>query len=150
MSTAGDFRAALALGDLAYLRGIWRVVAPHLPQPESDADAEVVMHRARTEAATLPLNARAWSHRWLEERGLPSGLPDELRPKAERLRPPVVEGVGISVNCHSDHLRPAAIEVRKAMEIAVEEAFADGRTDPGFLTARMNEARRRAWKQLLG
>lgn len=150
MTLADEFRAALAAGDIAWLRRFWAEVMPDMPQPESDADAEIVMHRARTEAASLPLKARAWSHRWIEERSYPSGLPDELRPKAERIYPVKAEGVLISVNARNPYLKPAAIEIRRAMEDAVNDAYAEGRTEPAFVRQRMEEARGRAYRQLLG
>jgi hypothetical protein len=62
-------------------------------------------------AETVSFKARAWSHRWLTERALPSGLPDRLKPSAERVYSRVVEGVGISVNCRNPVLKPAMIEV---------------------------------------
>lgn len=147
MSLQDEFRSALERGDLAQVRRIWKRVAPNMPQPETDGDAAVVMHRARSEAETISFDARAWSHRWLEERAFPSGLPDQLKPRAERIYPRTVGAVGISINV-SPYLKPAAIEVRHAMENAVEDAYADGRTDPAFVSQRMEEARARAWKQL--
>lgn len=148
--SASEFRRALEDGDIAALRGLWAVAAPHLPQPKSDAEAEIVMHRARTEAASVSLAARAWSHRWLVERQLPSGLPDALRPKAEQLCPIVAEGVGISVRARSPIFAPAAAEMQRAMEGAVADAYADGRRDPAFVRARMAEARERTAKALFG
>lgn len=108
------------------------------------------MHRARTEAGGVSLRARAWSHRWLEERGFPSGLPDNLKPKAERLCPKVIGAVGISVNTSNPYLKPATVEVRQAMEYAVNDAYADGRTDPAFVSQRMEEARAKTWRKLVG
>lgn len=148
------FRALLEAGDVDALRKAWSRVAPHLPQPASREQAEVVMHHARTQTASLPLRARAWSHRWLSERGLPSGLPDPLRPKAERIYPRIAEGVGISVNFKSAWMKPAAAEVRGAMEDAVSEAYADTRggqrPDPGFVAARMKDAKARKLRALFG
>lgn len=141
------FRDALESGDLPYLRRYWSEAMPGFPQP-SERDAEMVMHHARTGADSVTLKARAYSHRWLEERGFPSGLPDHLKPKAERMYPKTAGAVGISVNTSNPYLRPAVIEVRHAMENAVEDAYADGRTDPAFVSERMQEARARAWKQL--
>jgi hypothetical protein len=107
------FRGALERGDLSWLRRFWAEVMPGFPQV-AEADAEFVMHRARTESESVSLKARAYSHRWLEEREYPSGLPDALKPKAERMYPRVVEGVGISVNTNNPYLKPAAVEVRQA------------------------------------
>lgn len=143
------FADALERGDLSYLRRYWAEKLPGLPQPE-EADAAATMHYARTVTESVTLKARAYSHRWLEERAFPSGLPDQLKPEAERIYPRVVGAVGISVNTSNVYLRPAALEVRHAMENAVSEAYADGRTDAAFVGQRMEEARERSWKQLLG
>lgn len=140
-----DFRAALEAGDVRQCRRMWSAFMPHLPQPEN---AEAAMHMARTAAATVSLKARAWSHRWLTERGLPSQLPDKLKPSAERLYPRVVEGVGISVNARSEWLKPAMVEIRHAMEDAVADCYANGDRDPLIVRPRMFEAREGALKQL--
>lgn len=108
------------------------------------------MHRARTETESISIAKRAYSHRWLEERGLPSGLPDHLKPSVDRLYPRVVEGVGISVNFKSSFMAPAASEVRQAMSDAVEDAYADNRKEPVFVKARMAEAKAKTLKQLFG
>lgn len=108
------------------------------------------MHHARTQAETVSFKARAWSHWWLLERGLPSGLPDRLKPSAERVYSRAVEGVGISVNCRNPILKPAMIEVRKTMEAAVEDCYANGDTDPAFVSRRMAEAREKTMRQLFG
>lgn len=150
MSAQAQFRQALADSDIGELRRLWRHIAPHLPQDLSDDQAEIVMRRAQTEAESIPLKVRAYAHRWLAERGLPSGLPDDLKPKAERMYPVLVTAVGISVNTTNEALRPAMIEVRQSMEAAVEDAYAEGRTDPAFVSARMAEARRRTMARLLG
>lgn len=145
-----SFRNLLEAGDVEGLRAHWADHAPKMPQPETAEQAEIVMHRARTEAASISLRARAYSHAWLCERSLPSGLPDDLKPKAERIYPIVVEAVGISVSARSPLLRPAMLEVRGAMEDAVNDAYADGRKDPAFVKARMNEASDRTMRALFG
>lgn len=151
---AAAFRALLEAGDVDALRKAWSRVAPHLPQPATREAAEVAMHHARTQTVSLPLRARAWSHRWLSERALPSGLPDPLRPRAERMFPRIAEGVGISVNFKSAWMKPAAAEVRGAMEDAVSEAYAEARSgqrpDPGFVAARMKDAKSRKLRALFG
>ena len=149
--TALSFRNLLEAGDVDGLRAHWATVAPGMPQPEGRDEAEVVMHRARTEAESLPLRHRAYSHAWLCERGLPSGLPDRLKPSAERIYPIAVKAVGISVNARNPFFAPAMIEVRGAMESAVMEADADRRiADTAFVTARMNEAREKTMRALFG
>lgn len=142
-----DFRAALEAGDVRLCRRMWASFFPDMPQPD---DAEAAMHLARTASATVSFKARAWSHRWLTERGLPSQLPDRLKPSAERLYPRIAEGVGISVNCRNPLLKPAMIEVREAMEHAVADCYANGDTDPAIVRPRMAEAREKTLLQLFG
>lgn len=144
------FRQLMEDGDVAGLRAAWGKISPHLPQPGSHEQAEIVMHAARTAAETVSFPKRAYSHRWLTERELPSQLPDRLKPSAERLYPRIAEAVGISVNMNREYMRPAIVEVRGAMEDAVQDAFAENRRDPVFVSARMKEAKSRAMKALFG
>lgn len=144
-----DFRAALEAGDVRKVRKMWAAFMPHLPQPDADG-AEAAMHVARTAAETVSFKARAWSHRWLTEQGLPSRLPDRLKPSAERIYPRVVEGVGISVNARSPLLKPAMAEVRRAMENAVSDCYANGDTSPAIVRPRMFEAREKTLRSLFG
>lgn len=144
-----DFRAALEVGDVRLVRKMWAAFMPHLPQP-SAKDAEAAMHAARTAADTVSFKARAWSHRWLSELGLPSLLPDRLRPRAERACPRVATSVGISVNFRSPWMRPAAAEVRGAMEAAVEDCYANGDTDPAIIQRHMFAAKDRTMHALFG
>jgi hypothetical protein len=150
MAVADQFRAALAEGDIKALRRLWAHAAPHLPPLKSDADAELALHHARTQAISIDFRLRAYSHAWLTERGLPSGLPDDLRPRAERMYPIVVEAVGVAVLASREEFRPAAREIAQAMFETVAEAQADGVSDPSILRARMGEARRRARARLFG
>lgn len=145
-----EFAQLLEAGDVDALRKAWHRVAPNMPQPVTRGDAEIVMHMARTAAETVKLEARAYSHQWLIERGHPSQLPDSLRPKAERMHPVVVGAVGISVNFRSKLLQGAASSVQMAMSNAVEECYADGRKEPEFVARRMAEAKDREMKALFG
>lgn len=144
------FVSILETLDVPEARRVWAVVAPGAVQPGSDADMLVTLHLARTQAEAVTEERRLYSHAWLTERGLPSQLPDALRPKAERLYPRIAAAVGISVNFSAPALRPAARMIEDAMSDAVNEAFADGRTDTAFVTARMTEARTRVGRQLFG
>jgi len=63
---------------------MWAGIFPNEPQPQDDAATLATLHYARTLANSVPFKLRAYSHRWLCERNLPSGLPDALKPKAER------------------------------------------------------------------
>lgn len=141
----------------ALIEGDWRALvalSPHLPAPPSDHAAEAAMHHARTQACSVPMRLRAWSHRWLTERGLPSGLPDILRPRAERLYPVAIGGVGISCNASSPLFKPIVGLVQRGMEAAVLDVYADtkhrGHPDPLLVRGRMREARERTVKKLLG
>lgn len=144
---APAFRAALEDLDVPAARRLWAHAMPGLPQPESDAEVLATLHHARTQAASLALRLRAWSHRWLLDHGLPSGLPDDLRPRAERMYPKVVSAVGIAVKPLTAAHRPLALAIRGAMEEAVMDAYATGRTEPEFVRARMREARAKILRQ---
>lgn len=150
MSAQSEFHAALETGDVRMVRKASAIAFPHLPQPETAEAAEASMHMARTQLDTLPLDARAWSHCWLTERGLPSQLPDELRPKAEQMFPVIAEGVFVSANSNSPALKPAAKLVQAAMSDAVEDCYANGDRNPKIVRARIEEARKRTFRELLG
>lgn len=151
MISGGAFRALLESGDVTGLQSAWANHYPRLPRPRTREQTEIVMHYARTEADSVSFRARAYSHAWLSERSLPSGLPDQLRASADRLYPRVAAAVGISVNAKSPELQPALDGVRVAMERAVLDAEAEGRlTDSPFVVARMGEARRRELRALFG
>lgn len=149
MALSREFLAALEAGDARLAVRMFREAMPHLPPPEPD-QADAVMHLARTQIPEVSFRRRAYSHRWLSERGLPSHLPDELRPRAERLYPQVVSAVFIGSTSLSKAMRPIAKQVQRAMSDAVEDAYADGRRDPRFVRARMREARQREVRALLG
>lgn len=136
--------------DAAGVRKLWAHIAPNLPQPRTDHKALATIHRARTEMPDMPLKLRAYSHRWLTDHGYPSALPDDLKPKAERMEPKIVEAVGIAVKGRSDASKPVAKLIEKAMSDAVLECFADGRIEPVFVKARMAEARARTIDKLFG
>lgn len=151
MARQDEFRDALIAGDVRRLRRMWVTANPHLPQPETAEKAEIVMHMTRTSAETVPLKHRAYSHRWLCERDLPSQLPDQLKPAAERLYPTVALAVGISVNIRNEFMKPAVAEIRGAMEHAVLEVEADGKLEDAVLVkSRMFEAREGAYRALFG
>lgn len=145
-----DIRRCLLEMDVPGIRAAWAKAAPHLPQPASDEEALIALHHARTQARSIPFRVRAWSHRWLVERGLPSGLPDRLRPRAEQVAPRVADAVGVAVIAGSSLTRPIAGLVRDAMSEAVSECYADGHSEAEILRPRMLEARARTVKQLLG
>lgn len=139
-----EFRQLLEDGDVDKLWQMWGRIAPHLPQPKSRDQAEITMHMARTAAESIPESKRVYSHHWLSERSLPSQLPQAMIP------PQIAEAVGISVNFRSVYLKPAADEVRGAMEGAVEDCFANGDRDPAVVQAQMAAAKDRTMRALFG
>lgn len=145
-----QFRAALEACDVALVRKMWHHVSPNMPQPEDDEEALQRIHYARTLMDVIGFDRRAYSHAWLLERGLPSGLPDDLRPRAQRLYPVTVSAVGIAVRGSTAVGRQLAPLIRGVMSDAVNEAYADGRTEPAFVKARMMEAKERELGRLLG
>lgn len=131
---------ALAAGDAGWLRRFWRALFPHLPGPASDREAEATMHHARTQSASLLLAKRLYSHAWLEERGLPSALPDELRPERPERR--IVRAVAVGVR--SRRLPDAdARELERVMAAAGGEAILAGVTDDREISRAMWAARER-------
>lgn len=150
MSLAAAFRLALEERDIPRLQELWAGSNPHLPQL-THAQAEVAMHRARTEAESIGIRHRAYSHWWLMERGHPSGLPDRLKPAADRLYPQIAEAVGVSINFRSPILRPAGPIIRRAVCDAIEDIYADSPSpDVAKVKARMAEIKDRTKLQLFG
>ena len=122
----------------------WRATSPHLPQPQTEYQALVALHMARTEAQMIPVDHRFRSHRWLTDNGYPSKLPDHLKPKAERKYPRKVEGVGIAIGLTRmplPGLQALGRAVRSAMSDAVEDCFAMGDREKAIVWPRMMEAR---------
>src|SRR5262245_24049227 len=97
MKHSAHLRQCLEMLDVAAVRKLWTELPPFLPLLDSDEVVLKTMHVARTASEAMRFSYRAYSHAWLTERGLPSLLPDELKPKAERMYPRIVEGVGIAV-----------------------------------------------------
>lgn len=134
------FRQCLDELDTVRARRAWAAAFPAYPPLGSDAEVLRVLHFSRTKASSIVLRKRAYSHRWLLERGLPSGLPDSLKPSAERLYPVTVGCVGVATKTRS----PLAVEIRGAMEYAVNETYADGHAkQPEIVRGRMMEMRQR-------
>lgn len=136
--------------DVPAARRIWRTIAPHLPQPGSDHEVLIMLHHARTQSEDIAFKDRAYSHAWLCDYNVASGLPDHLKPRAERLYPRVIEGVGIGVKAMSSLMGPIAGHIRASMEDAVLEAYADKRTDPAHVRQRMAEAKAKTIRKLIG
>lgn len=148
---AAELLLLLESGDVEGCRAYTRKHAPHQPQPETREDAEIVFHHTRTIVSGLTLGARAYSHAWLRERSLPSGLPDELKPAAERLHPVIVEGVLISVlNANNDMARMAKPLVEADIAEAVADAYARGKTETGYIRGLMADTKARSMRSLFG
>lgn len=145
-----EFRRCMDDLDVGQARKLWAHVFGHLPQPRTDHDVLIMLHRARTESPLVHNTKRYYSHRWLLDHGLPSALPDPLRPLAERLYPRVVTAVGISLNTSSAWLKPALPLVQRAMERSVLETMGDGVTDPVVIKRRMFEAKDKEQTKLFG
>jgi hypothetical protein len=151
MILSDAMRECLETADVHMARELWRKAAPHLPQPKDDAEALKTIHYARTVSDAISTPLRCYSHCWLTERGLPSGLPDHLRQRAERVYPRIVSSVGLAVRMRNPEEAAAGVEIRKVMEQAVLEADADGRlTDSPFVKLRVEEARAKERKKLFG
>lgn len=139
MNYSDQFRNCLIDLDIEGALRIWAKVYPNMPQPQKN-EALSVMHVARTASEAIPENKRFYSHRWCCDNGFPSQLPDELRPKAERVYPKVVTAVLISANPWRCPIAREAIG--GVMREAVLETYADGYEDkPHVVKARMMEKR---------
>ena len=142
-NAASAFHQALVAGDVARCREIWAVVGSHLPQPKNLGEAEVIMHRARTEAKNIPLSKRVYSHDWLVERLYRSGLPDELKPKRDQVVPVLLSAVGVSVNTFSSSIdrKEECNEIQHVMGQAGGEMIDAGIFDRDRTVKRMWDAK---------
>lgn len=148
------FRRCLEDVDVAGMRKLHAHVMPHVPAG-SDKDILVSIHHARTQAESMPMKARAWSHRWLLDHGYPSGLPDHLKPTAEREYPRVVEATGFTMNFGSQIMREILAPIVPLVSKAVEEVILDEysgavvRRDHNRIRGRVLETKRKAVQQLV-
>lgn len=141
------FRQCLMDLDIAGMRKLARATLPYLPQPGTDTEALTTMHMARTQMQTIPPRQRYSSHRWLTERGMPSQLPDRLRPSAERMYPKKVLGVAFAP---AGNAGPEACGmITEAVEYAVNDCFANGDTATAIVKPQMMRARLRERKALM-
>jgi hypothetical protein len=121
---------------------LWKQERPHAPQPENTYQAVMMLHYARTKLASMPQRLRFYSHCWLRDEGLPSALPDHLKPKAERMYPVGVRAVGIASGSAPGRKGPFNYAIEKVMSDAVKETYADGHENqPEIVRARMLEKR---------
>lgn len=138
------FRECLLDLDVKKARRVWNATFPDSIPPGDDKTMLATLHMARTTAESLPLKYRAWSHCWLKDNGLPSQLPDHLKPSAERMYPREVSSVGVAVMSSLGIKNERAKHIEKAMSDAVAECYADGVTDVDVIKNRMKEARVKA------
>lgn len=140
MIHSAEFNRCMVELDVPAARALWAVVFPHLPAPSGDAATLAMLHYARTISEPMRFRLRAYSHAWLGDHGFPSGLPDELKPRAERLYPRIVDAVGIAVKT-PPHRRELGVAVHDAMRDVVMNHYADGIHAPEIIRPRMLEAR---------
>lgn len=107
----------------------------------------IALHVARTGSESMDLGRRAYSHAWLLERGLPSQLPDHLKPSAQRMYPVTVGSVGIAVGSRHEVVKD---NVSGAMRHAVLDCYANGDEEPAIVRPRMMDAKDKELKALFG
>lgn len=128
--------------DVGAVMKLWKHISPDMPQPDNEHQARVMIHYARTRMQKMPNRYRFYSHCWLRDEGLPSALPDNMRPRAERLYPVGVRAVGVSSGKAGGEKTEFNYAVQKAMSDAVLETYADGHQDqPQIVKARIMEKR---------
>lgn len=143
-------RRAIADLDVGIAKAHWESIFPKLPRC-ADSQILTMLHIARTRVPGIAPRLRVHSHEWLLDRGLPSFLPDEMKPKCEQAGPRVVTGVGISINFRNPILKPIGAQVERAMSDAVLEAAADGKlNDAAHVRGRMMDAKTRTIRKLIG
>ncbi len=103
-----ELRRCLVDCDIDALLRLWHMLYPQQTPPTTRHDCLIAIHIARTASARLPFRFRAYSHQWLRDNLPPdvwqkaSQLPDELKPRAERMYPRIVEAVGVCVAGHGN------------------------------------------------
>lgn len=140
-------RRCLVDCDVVQMRKLDQHLMPHLREM-SDGEVLITIHITRTFSDFIPFRLRAYSHRWLLDHGYPSKLPDELKPRAERIYPQVIEGVGVAVKSSS---KPLADLIRDEMSNAVMDFYADNRSpNPLKVRKRVLEVKDKILHKLLG
>lgn len=128
--------------DVGAAMRLWKHIGPNMPQPENEYQAYIMIHYARTHMRKMPNHYRFYSHCWLRDEGLPSALPDNMKPKAERLYPVGVRAVGVASTKIGGEKTPFNDAIQKVMVDAVLETYADGHQDqPHIVRARILEKR---------
>ena len=151
MKHSAEMHRCLRDCDVTAIRKLWRHIAPDMPQPRDDKEALGEIHYARTMVDSMPFKLRAYSHAWLVNNGWPTGLPDHLKPKAQRIYPTIKPAVGIAIGSVSSLVAPAIPIIRGCMENAVMECYADGKIEDALLVRnKMDEAKTSAMRKLFG
>lgn len=150
MSARADFQRALRERDVPLLRRASAALFPEFPLPESEEEAIAQMHIARTMQSWMTLEERAYSHHWLVDRGLPTMLPPELRPGADRYRPEISKSVGVSHATGKEWLKDASPLIVQAMTRTVENNQDLIDKDPELLKDKILYARSDEFRRLFG
>lgn len=131
MALSAEMRNALEDDDVALATKLLRHA---LPQGEAMTvkQARVAFHYARTLTEGVSYKRRLYSHAWLLERGLPSGLPTTGE---------TAEAVLVAVRSEDPARREVMIQ---AGSNAVLEAIADGVKDPLVIRSRILEMQKKA------
>lgn len=153
---ASELRRCLVDCDVGALLALWKMLYPAQSPPETRQDCLIAIHMARTGSERLPFRFRAYSHQWLKD-NLPadvaakcSQLPDQLKPRAERMYPRIVEAVGVCVAGHGNKKTDYHHFVSTRLGEAVHEFYdfiACKVRDPEGLKRRMTEIHDKLRKQ---
>jgi hypothetical protein len=103
-------RCLLAL-DIPGIRKVWKEMAPHLDQPESDWDALRAMHEARVRMLRISPQQKRYSEHWLRE------LESKTR---------IAAAVGVAVKAFKSENIERARDAQSAQVEAVLMAVKDG------------------------
>lgn len=149
MSARSEFQQALRSRDVPLLMKASAILFPNF-RIADEAEATIQMHIARTMQGWMTVSERAYSHFWLEEKGLPSFLPDELLPRAEQYRPDRMSAVGIACSTGKEWLKPALTIIRGAMSKTVDDHQELIEGNPSLLRDKIQYARSDEFKRLFG
>jgi hypothetical protein len=122
------FRRCIIDLDVIGVRRIWRLVAPGMPQLETDEETLHALHLARTKARFVPAKYRDYSQAWLDE----------------RQRKIVAHAVGVAVGIQDARYTEANMEMAAEMSGAVSNAHQEGvplHEDAAEVTRRMRRVR---------
>jgi hypothetical protein len=103
-------RCLIAL-DIPGIRRVWKQMAPHLDQPESDWDALRTMHEARVRMLRISPQQKKYSEHWLRE------LESKTR---------IAAAVGIAIKAFKSENTQRARDLQGEMAEAVLLAVRDG------------------------